>query len=273
MYSYSATFACYNNVAYTQKCVDSLVQTGFPMDRLVIVDNASQDNTRDYLSTLDGTHVICNQSNLGCGTAWNQGILALQTEWTVIMNNDIVVSSGWVEHLIEQAVANNLLVASPAYLEGPLNYDFDATAAQFASKMQGYVRHGYANAICLLVHNSVWQKVGYFRATPKLLGFEDTIFFFDLMRAGIGHGCLANSWIHHFGSVTVKAMNAKYQAETGKKQMADRRNYRVLQQSFLERKWRKFKKKKLIQRARVDELSRYGMTVHGVRHNDGFDWF
>ena len=179
MYDYSATFACYNNVAYTQQCINSLLQTGFPMRQLVVVDNHSQDDTLDYLHSVNGLHVIANRSNMGCGVAWNQGILALQTEWTVIMNNDIVVSPGWVESLIEQAIQLNLKVASPAYLEGSLNYDFIGSAQQFKQTMHGYARFGYAHAICLLVHRSVWQEVGYFRATPKLLGFEDTIFFND----------------------------------------------------------------------------------------------
>lgn len=273
MHDYSATFACYNNVAYTQKCMDSLIQTGFPMDRLVVVDNNSQDSTWEYLQSVEGIHSVLNKDNMGCGVAWNQGILALQTEWTVIMNNDILVSPQWIENLIDQAKANNLLVASPAYLEGSLDYDFLGAAAKHQNVMKDHARFGYANAICLLVHNSVWKQVGYFRATPKLLGFEDTIFFFDLMKAGIEHACLANSWIHHFGSVTVKAMNDAYKKETGKKQMADRYNYRVIQQTFFERKWRKFKKKRLIAQARQSEIEKFGMTVHGVRDGDDFQWY
>ena len=93
------------------------------------------------------------------------------------------------------------------------------------------------------------------------------------MKAGINHACLANSWIHHFGSVTVKAMNEAHKKETGKKHMADRYNYRVLQQSFFERKWRKFKKKKMIAKARQEELDKFGMTVHGVRGENGIQWY
>lgn len=273
MYDYSATFACYNNVAYTEKCMNSLLQTGFPMHKLVVVDNHSQDNTLAYLHSVDGLNVIANTANMGCGVAWNQGILALQTEWTVIMNNDIVVSPGWVEALITQAIKENLRVASPAYLEGPLDYDFQSSAHQFKQTMQGYARYGYANAICLLVHKSVWDEVGYFRATPKLLGFEDTLFFNDLRQAGIAHACLANAWIHHFGSVTVKAMNQAHREKTGKKHMASRYNYRVLHQNFFERKWLKFFKKRKTAQARAHELNKFGMTVHGVRDETTFQWF
>jgi GT2 family glycosyltransferase len=44
--------------------------------------------------------VILNKQNLSCGAAWNQGILSRQTEWTIVMNNDIIVAPNFVERLI-----------------------------------------------------------------------------------------------------------------------------------------------------------------------------
>ena len=49
---YSITFACYNSVEYTKMCIDSMIKHSTPLDRLVVVDNFSNDETRDYLSTL-----------------------------------------------------------------------------------------------------------------------------------------------------------------------------------------------------------------------------
>ena len=115
---YSLTFACYNSVEYTKKCIDSMVVHGTPLDRLVVVDNQSTDSTRDYLMTLPLGGRIFNQRNLGCGAAWNQGALALQSEWSIIMNNDVLVSPHWVENLIQTAERLNLKVISPALIEG-----------------------------------------------------------------------------------------------------------------------------------------------------------
>lgn len=273
MHDYSATFACFNKVEYTQKCIESLQQSNFDMSRLVVVDNNSQDNTWEYLQTIPEIHTIRNTENMGCGVAWNQGILHLQSEWTVVMNNDILVSHDWIENLIDHAIKNNLKVASPAYIEGDLDYDFQQTSDTLAQTMNGYIRPGYANAICLLVHNSVWREVGYFRATPKLLGYEDTIFFFDLFKAGIEHACIANSWIHHFGSVTVKHMNEQYRAQGNKGNMNPRDNYRFLNQSWLARKLRKRARKSLIAKQRKHETTAFGSTVHAVRKNGAMNWF
>lgn len=271
-HDYSATFACLNNLSYTQQCLESLKASGFDMRRLVVVDNGSTDGTWEYLQTQPDIITIRNKENLSCGVAWNQGALALQTEWTIIMNNDILFMNNWFNELIDQAIEHKLLVASPAMIEGPLNYDFHATAAQYRKRMHGHVRPGYAHAVCLLVHRSVWHRVGYFRASPKLLGYEDTIFFFECMQAGIAHAALANSWIHHFGSVTVKSLRQTL-GTNSKGGLGDRHNSRLLDQSWLMRKWRKWLRTRLRASQRAAELQQYECTVHAIIQDETNHWF
>ncbi|HIC40122.1 MAG TPA: glycosyltransferase [Piscirickettsiaceae bacterium] len=73
---YSITFACYNSVEYTKKCIDSMIKNGDDLSRLAIVDNGSTDGTQEYLQSLPLGDLILNKSNLGCGVAWNQGTMA-----------------------------------------------------------------------------------------------------------------------------------------------------------------------------------------------------
>ena len=96
---YSLTFACYNALDYTKICVDSFLKTSTPLSRLVVVDNGSSDDTVNYLKGLPLGGLVLNRKNLGCGVAWNQGALVQQAEWSVIMNNDVVVSDQWIQSL------------------------------------------------------------------------------------------------------------------------------------------------------------------------------
>src|SRR5512134_904799 len=142
MTDYAITFACYNQVDYTRQCVDSLVRHGYDLQRVVAVDNGSSDSTRDYLQTLPLGGRILNRQNLGCGVAWNQGVLALQAEWSVVMNNDVLVPPHWLENLVASASALGLKVVSPALVEGPLDYDFEAFAADASQRMRDVARIG-----------------------------------------------------------------------------------------------------------------------------------
>lgn len=268
---YSITFACYNQVDYTRQCIESMVKHGMDLGRVVIVDNGSTDDTHRYIASLPLGGVILNRANLGCGVAWNQGALALQSEWSIIMNNDVLVSPDWIENLIATAEKNQLKIISPALIEGELDYDFEKFSVQAATKMHDALRVGSSHAVCLAVHQSVWMEIGYFQPVPKLLGYEDTLFFHTAKKAGIAMGTTGSSWLHHYGSITQKAMKQ----ERGLSQKAGlgyRYNYRLLQQSWLERKLTKMRRVKQQQAWKQQELERYGMTMHGLREHGDFVW-
>ena len=271
MPDYAITFACYNQVHYTRECVASLVRHGYDLGRVVVVDNASSDDTRDYLQTLPLGGRILNRQNLGCGVAWNQGVLALQAEWTVVMNNDVVVSARWLESLIGAAQARGLQVVSPALVEGALDYDFDAFAQGPARTVQDVARVGAGHAVCLCVHRSVWEQVGYFQATPSLWGYEDTLFFNAVENARIPKAIVGASWLHHYGSITVSAIKQE-RGLAQKEGLGVRNNHRLLGKSLLQRKWEKMMRKRQERNWRAEELARYGMTLHGERKDGQFVW-
>lgn len=268
---YAVTFACYNQLKYTRMCVDSMLKHGFDLRKLVVVDNGSTDGTREYLQALPLGGCIFNRENMGCGVAWNQGSLALQAEWTIIMNNDILVSAGWVDNLVAAAETEGLKVISPAMIEGDLDYDFDSFAVYASDKMRNVFRKGDVHAVCLAVHHSVWMEVGYFRAEPKLFGYEDTLFFHELQKAGIPRAITGASWLHHFGSVTQAAMKEE-RGFSQKEGLGNPYNYRLLNISWKERKLRKWRQKRQQKKWRRMELENYRMSVYGVRNNGQFRW-
>ncbi len=248
-----------------------MVATNTPLERLVIVDNASKDGTFDFLKNLPLGGLIRNNDNLGCGVAWNQGILHFQSEWTIIMNNDVIVSPFWIEKLIQVAEDLDVKIISPALVEGPLDYDFSEFESYASQKMANTHRLGSKHAVCLVVHKSVWESIGYFSPTPKLLGYEDTLFFNLAEKAGIRTAMTGSVWLHHFGSITQSLMKL----EKGLKQkdgLGYRYNYRLLNQSWLERKIAKSKRKKQTRVWQESELAEFGMSIHAIREGGNFHW-
>jgi GT2 family glycosyltransferase len=268
---YSITFACYNSVEYTKICVESMVKNGTPLDRLVVVDNGSTDNTRNYLQTLPVGGRIFNNANLGCGVAWNQGALFHQAEWSIIMNNDVLVSPRWIENLIGTAEQQQLKVISPALIEGSRDYDFDAFEKVASQKMKHVHRIGARHAVCLAIHESVWLDIGYFQPIPKLLGYEDTMFFHELNKANIQAAITGASWLHHYGSITQTAMKQE-RGLKAKDGLGYRYNYKLLNQSWLQRKLAKAQRKRQERSWRNQEVAEYEMSIHGLRENGDFRW-
>jgi glycosyltransferase involved in cell wall biosynthesis len=269
--NYSITFATLNCLEYTKKCINSLIDSGTDPQKIAVVDNASTDGTQDYLQSMNLGHVILNRENLSCGAAWNQGILANQSEWTIVMNNDIIVPDGFAHGLIKFAIDNNLKLVSPARIDGSMDYDYDAFYCDAQVKMSDVVRMGSSNAICMCIHWSLFMHYGFFQANPTLLGFEDGMFYHALRQAKVQHATTGQVWIHHFGSVTQEYMKMVLgiKNENVLVKVNDRKLYN---QSWLERKLYRYELKRSHQQWRKKEISEHNMTLHGVRKNNEFIW-
>lgn len=271
MFDYTVTFATLNCLDFTKQFLQSLLASGLDSNRIVAVDNASSDGTPDFLKQQGLGGVILNKENLSCGAAWNQGILSHQSEWTIVMNNDVIVTPGFVEGLIGFATINNLKVVSPARIDGKLNYDFLQFAENAQNKTAKAVRFGSSNLICTCIHWSVFKKIGFFRANPTLLGFEDGIFYNDVRNNGISHATTGSVWIHHFGSVTQDHMKMVFEIQNNDVlvKVNDRKLYG---QSWLQRKLFRHNLKRSHKAWRSQELCYYGMTLHGIRNENAFVW-
>ena len=271
MHNYSVTFATLNCLEHTKKCVESLLASGVSKSRLVAVDNACTDGTQQYLAQLGLGGAILNRQNLSCGAAWNQGILAQQSEWTIVMNNDIVVAPGFAHRLIEFAGAHQLKLVSPARIDGTADYDFTLFAGKAQRNMGSAVRWGSSNAICMCIHWSLFNQIGFFRANPTLLGFEDGLFFNEVRKHGIAHATTGSVWIHHFGSVTQEHMKMVLGIQS--KEVLIKVNDRKLYgQKWLERKMYRYRLKREHLEWRKKELRDFGMTLHGTRKDHSFVW-
>ena len=272
MPSYTITFACYNQLDYTKQFIASLDRDEVDFSRVVAVDNGSTDGTREWLGQQGFGAVVLNDRNLGCGAAWNQGALAIQSKWTVVMNNDVICAKGWLRNLLASAEANQLQIASPAMVEGEFNYDFDALVAKAKTTMNGYVRVGAPHAVCMAIRDDVWNEIGYFMPVPKLLGYEDAIFFLRAREAGLKTGTCADSWLHHYGQVTQNAMRLEKKLKE-REGLGNRNLMRLyMAQSWVARKFARYQRQRLLKNARAHELSAYGMTVHVLRHGFENNW-
>lgn len=202
----SIVIPLYNQLSYTKSCLASIQETTPQDAEIILLDNASSDGTGAYLATLSKVTAICNEVNLGCAGAWNQGISAASGEWIVILNNDVILSSGWIEGLLKAAEQWELDVVSPAIREGEQNYNIETNALEVTSHMSGVIRRGTAHGICFMVHRRVFDAIGGFDENFRIGQYEDTDFFLRARQSGFKLGTVGSSFLHHFGSVTQNSM-------------------------------------------------------------------
>jgi GT2 family glycosyltransferase len=206
----SIVIPVYNQVHYTRICLESLLPTlAGQQAEVLVIDNASSDETAAYLAGCHGIRVINNAENLGCAGAWNQGIRETTGDWVIVLNNDVIVWPGWLEGLIAGATERRLDIVSPAIREGEYNYPINEYAAAFTAKMAAVARFGVADGICFMVRREVFTTIGTFDENFRIGQFEDTDFFRRAVLAGLRLAITGRSFLHHFGSVTQDAIQKK----------------------------------------------------------------
>jgi N-acetylglucosaminyl-diphospho-decaprenol L-rhamnosyltransferase len=252
----------FNQLEFTRQCLDSLSACGYDDSMIVVVNNASTDGTVEFLATRPKLRVIQNTENRACAAAWNQGFHASKTKWTVFLNNDTVVPSGWLESLVDFAGKSGVSIASPGMGEGKLDYDLAGYARGFVTEMKGVQRRGTANGACFMVARKVFETIGGFDENFRKGGNEDDDFFWRARDAGFRLAMSGCSYIHHFSRMTRKATGVLAGSDREETVAYFRKKWRL---NWAQRRWLRLRRKIVETWWRWSELLRHGRTIREHR--------
>jgi GT2 family glycosyltransferase len=80
----------HNSADFLEPCLRAALSRS---DRVVVVDNASRDNSADLARKHPGAQLIANSSNRGFAGAANQGIRALDRDFVLLLNPDAIIET------------------------------------------------------------------------------------------------------------------------------------------------------------------------------------
>ncbi|MEO7323764.1 MAG: glycosyltransferase [Dokdonella sp.] len=214
----SIVIPVYNKIAYTTACLRSIVEhAGATSFEVIVVDDGSSDRTAQRLADVSGIRNVRNAQNLGFIGSCNAGAAIARGEFVLFLNNDTVVTHGWLDALvacIEQAPQAGLVGAKLVYPDGRLqeaggiifsdgsgwNYgrfeDPDDTRFGFRREVD------YCSGAAILLRREVFAQLGAFdtRYTPAY--YEDTDLAFGVRAAGFKVYVEPASVVVHFEGIT-----------------------------------------------------------------------
>lgn len=104
----------WNGKKWLKKCLNSLKNQTYKNLEIIVVDNASYDDSISYMSkNFPKVKTIRNKKNLGFSSGNNIGIKASLGEYIILLNSDTWVENDFVEKLVKFYKANNFSVISP----------------------------------------------------------------------------------------------------------------------------------------------------------------
>ena len=214
----SIVIPAWDGLPHTIACLESIGCHTPEKHEVIVVNNGSTDGTREWLEARPDIKAIHNETNLGFPVACNQGMKAARGDQIVLLNNDTIVTPGWLRRMIEAMnTAPDIGLVGPRSnsVSGPqqiaqVGYnaltELDGWAWEWGKRRRGEVMPvSRLVGFCLLIRQEVIEQVGVFDERFGLGNFEDD----DLAKRAQAAGwklLIANdSFIHHWGGQTFAA--------------------------------------------------------------------
>lgn len=241
----SIVIPVHNESELTARCLASIeANSGDVEYEVIVVDDASVDETATMLESVPGVRVVTNEENAGYLRSTNAGAAEARAPYLVLLNNDTEVRPGWLRALLDTAAQDpmvGIVGAKLLYPDGLISeaggivwrdgHAYNVGRYARATRPEySWVRDvDYVSAACLLVRRDLWQAVGGFDERYDPAYYEDVDLAFATRQRGLrvvfqpsaevvhlegaSHGTDQGAGIKRFQTINRDKFVAKWAAE------------------------------------------------------------
>lgn len=196
----SIILVLFNRASLTLACLRSIKACAEQPLEVVIVDNASTDDTGYLLGRLEGARVLRNASNVGFLHACNQAAQVALGDMLLFLNNDAQLLPGSLSsalRTLESSLSVGAVGGKIILLDGALQeagsivwkdgtcYGYGRGAFPFAPMYMFQRDVDYCSGAFLLTKRQVFNELGGFDATFAPAYYEETDYCFRLRQRGL----------------------------------------------------------------------------------------
>lgn len=211
----------YNGHNYIENCLSSVLGINYSNFEVVLVDNASTDDSLSIAKTMFGTdsrlRIVQNKENLGFSGGNNIGFEWSKGEYVAFLNNDTIVDPNWLSSLVD-VLQNDESIG----LAQSLILMFDGKKIQTAGwlfsdylvlkhalmenkesslPLQPVFEVPVASGASMITRRDTIDEVGLFDPTIPFF-YDDTLLSFKVWLANKRVVTVANSKIRHLQGAT-----------------------------------------------------------------------
>lgn len=211
----------WNGRALLEQCLPALLQQNYPNFNVLLVDNASEDDSVGYVkSQFPQIQVIQNEANLGFAKGNNLGIQNTESDIVVLLNTDVTVQSNWLSDLIGPMVSDetigvagckllfpegNIIQHAGGYLTFPLAY---SQHYHYRERDEGQVSGvkdvPYVTAAVFAIRRETLINVGLLDGGFSPFYYEEVDYCYRVKEAGWRVVLVGNAAATHWESTSMK---------------------------------------------------------------------
>ncbi len=183
------------------------------MPAVMIVDNASDDNTSELVSTeIPNAKILKNDQNKGFGAANNIALSQVQTRYSLLLNPDCITTPEEITKLLQAAKTYpDAAIIAPHLIrkDGSIEVSYRWPHTKWISRgpqAEGPCSVGFACGAALLLNMEVMKEIGFFDES-FFLYYEDE----DLCQRVFDHKkqiiLIPDAQVTHFSRGSVRGKN------------------------------------------------------------------
>lgn len=214
----SIIIPAHNGLAHTRACLESVAAHTPEPHEVLLVENGSTDGTADWVAArLPHVQVLRADGPLGFPRACNLGLARARGEQLLLLNNDTLVTPGWLANLtrcLQEAPRAGLVGPLTNRASGlqqiPVPYRDPAEAAAFGAAFNRpdparWLPVPRLVGFCLLFSRETYRRLGPLDEALSPGTFEDDDYCLRALRRGLRPYLAADTFIHHHGGATFAA--------------------------------------------------------------------
>lgn len=206
----SVIIPTYNRAKYLPRAIESVLGQTHTDLELIIVDDASTDETQAYINSLadNRIRVILHSKNLGVSSARNTGIKAAKNNWIAFLDSD----DEWLPHKLKtqlEFIKNNPgIKAIHSNEQWVYNGDKKAQPKKY-KRYSGWIFDKCISICCVgpstsLVHKDVFEDVGLFNeAFPVCEDYDLWLRVSHKYELGLTEDILVNKYGGHEDQLSI----------------------------------------------------------------------
>jgi GT2 family glycosyltransferase len=212
----------HNALNDVQSCLQSVFKHTNQPYTLILVDDGSEAETRDYLLDFAqryGAILLRNEEARGYTLAANQGMREATADYVILLNSDTIVTEGWLDRMVACAESDPRIgIVGPLsntaswqsipeievdgdwalnlLPEGVTVDEMGALVAHYSARL--YPQMPLLNGFCLLIKRGLMEEIGHFDEEGFGAGYgEEDDYVLRARKAGWEAALADNVYIYH----------------------------------------------------------------------------
>jgi len=243
----------HNALSDVQRCLESVVRYTTSFYSLILVDDGSEPQTRDFLSEFADKQkaiLLRNETPRGYTRAANQGLRYSSADYVVLLNSDTIVTPEWLDRLVACAESNPRIgivgplsntaswqsipeiesqgdwAANPLP-EGMTIEHMGQLVAKYSARL--YPSMPFLNGFCLLIRRQVIREVGYFDEENFGPGYgEEDDYALRARQTGWLLALADDAYVYHAQSRSYSSESRKHLTKQAGMRLAEKHGQQII---------------------------------------------